>query len=585
MSAGFLDTPIRKGMGLLCTASLLLCGAGVLEAQAPEALVRGPVGMTPDQYHELRVDAVQLDQQGDLEAAAAAYERLVQAYRWDSVNWWSLGYARYRLGEFRAAAEAFREADRLGVPAHARWLPGFAAMAYARAAEPDSALVWMERAIVDYRYETPQALLQDSALSQLSHDPRFQALAPPELDPGISRAEGWGADLDHLLAQIRRVNPEYSGGSLPDQLVDAAERLRERIPSLTDAQVAVEMQRLLAMLGQSHNNLLFPYAPGLSGRLAFTNLPLTFYQFPEGLYVIDAKAPHGDLIGARVLRFGSTATTDAMRAVQDLIARDSDSQIAWTAPTFLRIPEVLESLGVINGIERVPLTVVDRAGHTRSVELEPVALERRPKLFASRTPDAPEPPLHLRNVGEAHWFETMPEHRAVYVQFNQVRDEREESLAEFGLRLRAYLAQHPEVHNLIVDVRHNNGGSTYLYPELLRTMIAFDAREGNRLFALVGRNTFSAAENFAVDLDRLTNAIFVGEPTGGKPEAFGDSPSFVLPYSGLEGNVAAVVWNLSSPRDRRPWIAPDVPVALTAEEYFANRDPVMEAVVRLMERG
>lgn len=558
--------------------------AAALHTQTPQTLVQGPQAMTPLTYHELRVEARQQYQQGNLEAATEMYERLVQAYPWDSGTWWLLGYIRYRTGEFHAAADAFGRADRLGVSASARWLPGFAAMAYARAGRPDSALVWLEKAIVEYRYEAPHVLLQDSAFAELREDPRFRVLTPPRLRSGISRVEGWGADLDYMLAQIQRVNPEFRGELLPDGLLQMAEQLRARIPSLTDVQIAIEMQHLLATLGQSHNNLLFPFVRTASGRIAVTNLPFALYYFPDGLYIVDAKPPHEDLIGARVLRFGSTDAAEAARAVERLISRDNDMQVPWIAPTFLRMPEVLEALGIIERIQRVQLTIEDRAGRTRTVELEPLALEPRPKLAASRVPNAPEPPLYLRNVAEAHWFEPLPECGAVYVQFNQVVNEREETLAQFGLRLRDYLGERSEVRNLIVDVRHNNGGDTYLYTELLRTLIAFDAKAENRLFMIAGRNTFSAAQNFAVDVDRLTNAIFVGEPTGGKPEAFGDSPPFVLPYSGLEGEIAAVIWNLSSPRDRRPWIAPDIPVALTAEDYFANHDPVMSIVLELIRK-
>ncbi len=37
--------------------------------------------------------------------------------------------------------------------------------------------------------------------------------------------------------------------------------------------------------------------------------------------------------------------------------------------------------------------------------------------------------------------------------------------------------------------------------------------------------------------------------------------------------------------DARIWIAPDVPVALSSADYFANRDPVFDAVVSLIETG
>ena len=135
-----------------------------------------------------------------------------------------------------------------------------------------------------------------------------------------------------------------------------------------------------------------------------------------------------------------------------------------------------------------------------------------------------------------------------------------------------------------MDVRRNGGGNSYLYPELLRTAIAFDARPGHRTYAIIDRKTYSAAMNFVIDMDRLTNAVFVGEATGGSVEQHGDASLLKLPYSGRNFAISSIVWNLSSPRDDRRWIAPDVPVALTAADYFANRDPALDAVLELIRR-
>jgi hypothetical protein len=45
-----------------------------------------------------------------------------------------------------------------------------------------------------------------------------------------------------------------------------------------------------------------------------------------------------------------------------------------------------------------------------------------------------------------------------------------------------------------------------------------------------------------------------------------------------------MVWNLSGPYDTRRWIAPDVPVSQTSADYFANRDPVMDAVYNIIRK-
>ena len=76
------------------------------------------------------------------------------------------------------------------------------------------------------------------------------------------------------------------------------------------------------------------------------------------------------------------------------------------------------------------------------------------------------------------------------------------------------------------------------------------------LFVLAGRRTFSAAMNGAVDVERNTNALFVGEPTGSSPNFVGEEEPFTLPYSKLRVNISTLAWQSSYPQDRRTWIAP-----------------------------
>lgn len=57
--------------------------------------------------------------------------------------------------------------------------------------------------------------------------------------------------------------------------------------------------------------------------------------------------------------------------------------------------------------------------------------------------------------------------------------------------------------------------------ELMKTLIAFDSR-GGKLVTLIGRMTFSAAQTFAARIDQWTNTTFVGEPTGSRPNHYGN---------------------------------------------------------------
>lgn len=137
----------------------------------------------------------------------------------------------------------------------------------------------------------------------------------------------------------------------------------------------------------------------------------------------------------------------------------------------------------------------------------------------------------------------------------------------------------------MLDVRHNGGGNTYLYPPLLKALLYYELTQpGGKIFAIIGRQTFSAAQNFTNDVDRLTDAIFVGEPTGSRPSFAGESTQAVLPYSGVGFGISTCLHQHVYATDRRIWIAPDVPAELSSADYFANRDPALAAILDIMKR-
>jgi hypothetical protein len=61
---------------------------------------------------------------------------------------------------------------------------------------------------------------------------------------------------------------------------------------------------------------------------------------------------------------------------------------------------------------------------------------------------------------------------------------------------------------------------------------------------------------------------------------YGDARSSTLPTTGLAVRIATRYWDFGKgPRDRRPAIAPDIPVAVTLADFLAGRDPVLAAAL------
>src|SRR6267143_154269 len=55
------------------------------------------------------------------------------------------------------------------------------------------------------------------------------------------------------------------------------------------------------------------------------------------------------------------------------------------------------------------------------------------------------------------------------------------------------------------------------------------------LFVITGRLTFSAAMNLASRLEHETHATFVGEPTGSRPNHYGEAVTLTLPQRRNKG--------------------------------------------------
>src|SRR5205085_3729637 len=99
------------------------------------------------------------------------------------------------------------------------------------------------------------------------------------------------------------------------------------------------------------------------------------------------------------------------------------------------------------------------------------------------------------------------------------------------------------------------------------------------LYVLVSPVTFSAAQNLANRLERETFAIFVGEPTGGSPNHYGDAKPFQGKQTGITSIVSTLPWFDSYPQDGRTWIMPDLPVPQTFGDWQGGNDSTLETAL------
>jgi tetratricopeptide (TPR) repeat protein len=519
--------------------------------------------------------------EGEWDAAADLWAKVTAANPVNGDYWARLAEARFEAGDYAQAREAYEQALPLGVSDTGEdppLTPGEIAYRIARcqaaAGDHEAAVAALAVALERGMRELAR-VRDDEHWKDLRADQRVRDMAGIIDADGMSRDDGWRYDLAFLAREIKRMAYAPFAAQPEADFDRAAAALEAEIPGLTDAQILVGMMRLVRHLDEGHAGVFWPVADKELSRM----LPVDLFWFAEGLYVTSAAPGHERLLGTKVEKIGGLTVEEALIAFDPIITRDNDHWLTWRFPEFVRYTAVLDGLGIDHA-----LTVRLPDGSKDEVRLDPVPFTPDLSGWPAVTDSAGEPrPLHLRNRDLPFWFEYLPSANLVYFQFNAVRDHPSETFGAFCDRLFGFIDDHYDAR-LVIDIRWNGGGNTFLSQHLLHHLLASErlSRRG-ALFVIIGRLTFSAAQNTATAIERETSAIFVGEPTGSRPNYLGEGIVFELPYSKVRANAGDLFWQTSWPTDHRTWIPPHIYAPPAFEAYRRNQDPALDAILAIRE--
>jgi hypothetical protein len=411
---------------------------------------------------------------------------------------------------------------------------------------------------------TSQSVGASSAASPASASPA----------PSLERVAGWRADIDALLAARESLHPDPWHGMSRAAWVAAADVVKANLPALTDDQALVELVRLAAMpswKGRDGQTGIFPFVPG-SGTHVY---PVRWWRFSDGLVITAARAPYEDVVGSRVTAIGGHPIDQVLELVEPLAPRDNPSTLLAYGPLYLRVSELLVGLGVINAVGPTTFSLVDRDGRGRDVAIEPIFVDEDP-AWSAQLPHL-LPPTNanwLRDEAKPLWWSYLPDSRTLFVQYNSVEPGIDAIADEILAR-----AKHDDVNRVVVDLRHNAGGDNTTMAHLETVLRDPAINRPGHLFVLIGRVTFSAAANFATDLEQTTAATFAGEAMGGSPNLYDHAERVDLPVGGQAVSVATRYLQRSTPDDPRITIEPSIAATLSSGDYLAGRDPVLQAIL------
>ncbi len=131
---------------------------------------------------------------------------------------------------------------------------------------------------------------------------------------------------------------------------------------------------------------------------------------------------------------------------------------------------------------------------------------------------------------------------------------------------------------LLFDLRANGGGSSPQGTQLAKDIAALaPPARPEKIYTAISEFTFSSAVINAMNFKQELGATFLGTPTGGKPNHFGEVRVFELPSSGIKIANSTKYFQYLEGEDP-PTIAPDAHIETSLADFASGRDPILAYV-------
>jgi hypothetical protein len=277
----------------------------------------------------------------------------------------------------------------------------------------------------------------------------------------------------------------------------------------------MQVSRAIALSGNGHTNINADNPP-------FAGLPWNAWWFRDGLYIVQTEPSYSQLLGARIDKFGTKSSEQALAAAAPLIS-GNERRVRNVSPKYLRIPALLHRLGMTDSDSEARLSLRLATGEAREVTLP---LESNPNPSQSD--------------GD-NWTVLIPwlagDHPILYLRSNEIEgvDGNPMSLEWklLGIIATEVAPNHPK--SVIVDLRLNSGGN-FGNATLFAQALPWLLEPGGKVLVLVSASTFSAAIVTAAMLKEAggANVVLIGEGMGDNQQFWAEGSRVSLPNSQLK---------------------------------------------------
>lgn len=387
-----------------------------------------------------------------------------------------------------------------------------------------------------------------------------------------SRNLRWLEDINYLSSELPKKHKNLFFQKNKNEFFKEIAVIKADIDTLTDYEIKLQIAKIVASIEDAHT-----FVPLQVNLL----LPLEFYWFSDGIYVIAAPIEYKHILYCKITKVNQIPIEEVINILSSIISYENETYLNSQLPKYLPAIELLYDLELVNDIDSLEVTFEDKSKKIRTLEIKSLPLgESREKLSLINNALILNNnlPLYRRYSDKNYWFEYISTCKTVFFKYNVCRDMLPKDVVTFCTELIQFIKDH-DLEKLVIDLRNNFGGnSSLLDPFIENIKHCSKINKKGSIFVIIGRETFSSALLNAFSLKNTTSAIFLGEPTGGKPNCYGEVQRFKLKNSGLTICYSTEYYKIIED-DSMPSLMPDVNVTLTIQDYVNNEDPCLKYII------
>ena len=401
-------------------------------------------------------------------------------------------------------------------------------------------------------------------------------LSVPAYATGEDIAAQRQEDLDTLYEILKESHPNLFANTSEEAFLAKKAEIESRLASVDDATFALDLQSLVAMVGDSHT------AINISSVLSSGNLFPVSIRWFDGAWVVSGL-PEGEAayLGWTIETLNDQTMEQVCEKLGNLLSSDNPIKLRRQVRQCIASAEVLAYTGVVDAGEDLRLGLAGPDGEQAEVVLPPLSAADTaawPQIvqLSSLRQETPA------TAAQDRYYFSLDLGSAYYIQFNTCQEDPELPMDTFAAQVAKDLAA-KDYERVLIDLRNNGGGSDGVLVPILMLLAPMVRSGAVEVWGLVGETTFSSAAINAMEI-REMGGYLAGEATSGSVDHFGSVSAFRLPNTGIQvqfstkyitlADYLECAWGLGVTA-----IQPDWEVPQTLEDYLAGRDTVVDALL------